>query len=325
MIHTTNAIESLHSMLRKLTQNRGSFPSNEACAKIMFEECMAPCTQKIPLSPESSRETPPHSPPEPCMNPATAASSISRAAKYVIAAGALTLISVILMTAYAGGNPPPATHPNDAGFQSAMIWLELIDTPAEAELVLGDAASEAGQALRGMLDRANQVDFSFMIGYSLFNAAAICFVYALNRRRDESRAADSASFFSSSGFLYVGLLMGVLMLVFDAIETQQLFRVTGAADPAALDGVGLLYVATRIKWAALFINCLLLGGGFAAFFRKHPAVLIGVVYILGGSLGLPGLLASDLRVMVEWGTNGMAIGWIATLVYAGIVARRGSS
>lgn len=36
VIYTTNAIESLNSMLRKVTQNRGSFPSDEACAKIMY-------------------------------------------------------------------------------------------------------------------------------------------------------------------------------------------------------------------------------------------------------------------------------------------------
>jgi putative transposase len=36
VIYTTNAIESLNSMLRKVTQNRGSFPSDEACAKLMY-------------------------------------------------------------------------------------------------------------------------------------------------------------------------------------------------------------------------------------------------------------------------------------------------
>lgn len=36
VIYTTNAIESLNSTLRKVTKNRGSFPSDDACAKIMY-------------------------------------------------------------------------------------------------------------------------------------------------------------------------------------------------------------------------------------------------------------------------------------------------
>ena len=36
VIYTTNAIESLNMTLRKVTKNRGSFPSDESCLKIMY-------------------------------------------------------------------------------------------------------------------------------------------------------------------------------------------------------------------------------------------------------------------------------------------------
>jgi putative transposase len=36
VIYTTNAIESLHSSLRKVTKNRGSFPSEEAAIKLLY-------------------------------------------------------------------------------------------------------------------------------------------------------------------------------------------------------------------------------------------------------------------------------------------------
>ena len=36
VICTTNAIESVNMSLRKLTKNRGSFPSNEALVKLFF-------------------------------------------------------------------------------------------------------------------------------------------------------------------------------------------------------------------------------------------------------------------------------------------------
>ena len=36
IIYTTNAIESLHMTLRKVTRNRGSFPSAEAAFKLLY-------------------------------------------------------------------------------------------------------------------------------------------------------------------------------------------------------------------------------------------------------------------------------------------------
>ena len=36
VIYTTNAIESLNMSLRKVTKNRGSFPSDEAAAKLLY-------------------------------------------------------------------------------------------------------------------------------------------------------------------------------------------------------------------------------------------------------------------------------------------------
>lgn len=36
MIYTTNAVESLHMSLRKVTKNRGSFPSEEAAFKLLY-------------------------------------------------------------------------------------------------------------------------------------------------------------------------------------------------------------------------------------------------------------------------------------------------
>ena len=36
MIYTTNALESLHRSLRKIIKTRGSFPNDEAAAKLLF-------------------------------------------------------------------------------------------------------------------------------------------------------------------------------------------------------------------------------------------------------------------------------------------------
>jgi len=36
IIYTTNAVESLHMTLRKVTKNRGSFPSQEAAIKLIY-------------------------------------------------------------------------------------------------------------------------------------------------------------------------------------------------------------------------------------------------------------------------------------------------
>ena len=36
MIYTTNAIESMNMSLRKVTKTRGSFPNDEAAAKLLY-------------------------------------------------------------------------------------------------------------------------------------------------------------------------------------------------------------------------------------------------------------------------------------------------
>ena len=36
IIYTTNAVESLHMTLRKVTKNRGSFPTQEAAIKLLY-------------------------------------------------------------------------------------------------------------------------------------------------------------------------------------------------------------------------------------------------------------------------------------------------
>ena len=36
VIYTTNAVESLHMSLRKVTKNRGSFPNEEAAFKLLY-------------------------------------------------------------------------------------------------------------------------------------------------------------------------------------------------------------------------------------------------------------------------------------------------
>ncbi len=36
VIYKTNAVESLHASLRKVTKNRGSFPSEEAAFKLLY-------------------------------------------------------------------------------------------------------------------------------------------------------------------------------------------------------------------------------------------------------------------------------------------------
>jgi len=36
IIYTTNAVESLHKRLRKVTKNRGAFPNKEAAFKLLY-------------------------------------------------------------------------------------------------------------------------------------------------------------------------------------------------------------------------------------------------------------------------------------------------
>jgi putative transposase len=55
VIYTTNLIESINSRLRKVTRNRGQFPSEQAVLKVLY---LASATSRSSAGPPSGSEAP---------------------------------------------------------------------------------------------------------------------------------------------------------------------------------------------------------------------------------------------------------------------------
>lgn len=221
----------------------------------------------------------------------------------VVAAGLLTILSVLLMTGLGGSIPPrPGSE-----YKSRMVEFELVLSQEELARVLDS------QEVRSRLDANNRWDFLFMICYSLLNAAFFLYVASLNRLRQRKR-------FRGSGFIRTGLALSVSMWAADAAETLQLLDLSAESPQSGDSGLWVLIVATRLKWGALFAACAALGLGFAAYAGRSGGILIAVLFASAGVVGFMSLAHPDTRPLCELATALMAVGWIFLLGHAVIRA-----
>ena len=238
-----------------------------------------------------------------------------RGALLVTITGILTARLFVIMVIYAGSNPKPYTHPNQPGFNQAMIWLELAADLGEVNLILGPPDDARGKAIRGALDRANYVDFAFMIAYSALMFCLFIFTHILCRNAGRG-------LLGATGALKLGMLLALIMYVGDVAETILLLIVTGPPDQIGADIVLYLNIATRVKWAAIFIASLMLGAGYAAYFRFSAGTIIALAFSICGMLGMMGIIVQSARPLVEAASGLLAVAWFASLAHAVFVLVR---
>ena len=241
------------------------------------------------------------------------------AAKWVVATGSATILTVLIMRVMTGGDISPRQFPNSEGFQSAMLWLELAYTPEEVFKILGPFDTEGGQALRRNLDTINFYDFAFMACYSLFNACLIIFVTHLNTYR-------FTGLVKLRTFMILGLILSAAMLIGDIVENVTLHELTHAQDPAGIssDEMHQLMYWTRVKWGSIAVVCLMLSAGYTAYFWRIPPLFLPVGFAIAGVSGLIAISIPDARFILERVTvSHLAIVWSAALVHAGVFLKYG--
>lgn len=241
------------------------------------------------------------------------------AAKWVVATGTATILSVLLMRVMVGGGISPYNFPNPEGFKSAMLWLELAYTPDEVFKILGPIDTEAGKALRDNLDTTNVYDYAFMVSYSLFNACLIIFVTHLNTYR-------FTALVKLKTFMVLGLILSAAMLIGDFIENLCLHELTHASSPSAISAgvMDELMYWTRVKWGAIAVVSLMLSAGYTAYFWRIPPLLLPVGFAIVGVSLLIAISVPDARFILERvAVPHLAIVWAAALVHAGIYLKYG--
>jgi len=194
--------------------------------------------------------------------------------------------------------PQKAVTRNVDGLSGAVVGFELVTTPDEVLGILGAPDHPQRAAAVQAMDRANRVDFLFMLAYP---ALAVAIVRLLVARGLAPRAATPI----------VGLL-ALVMIVGDFIENRQLLVLSQLTDPAAMaEPLARLRTATIWKWAALFLSALTT----APFVWRDASTWrwSAVVFAAAGLLGLCGIVWLP---GVEWGANVIGVAWLWSWVHA---------
>ncbi|MBN1531346.1 MAG: hypothetical protein JXA20_01660 [Spirochaetes bacterium] len=241
---------------------------------------------------------------------------IKKASLFVTVAGLLVIISFLTMTTQTGGARKPAVHPNVRGFNSAIIWFELLESPDELFLALGDPGTEQGRALRLTMDTLNHYDFFFLACYSVFYASLSLFLYTLlsERRGRLDRP-----------LLYAGIALAVLMLIGDCCENLRLLELSAYTNSGEVSegSIGMLMLWTRIKWFSIFIASLLLATQYTRYFTVRIAgVLFAILFIVPSISGFAAFFIPGKGFLLETASSLLGVAWASALVHGIVVLKR---
>ena len=244
---------------------------------------------------------------------------IRKSSLLVLVASVILLVWFFIMIRASGGlDTRPYEHPNVPGFNSAMLWFELVDSPEELVRVLGPAQDPDGRRIRSTLDIVNYLDFVFMGLYTLLNAALFVYWHVLNVFR-------ARPFFSRPWLFYLAMLLLPLMLFGDVMETRELLRLSALADPGAATGLFALQLWTRLKWAALAIACLHIGLSIASYSGRTGWLVLALSYTSAGMLILIAITFEPSRPLIEPASGLMSVAWLGNLAHAIVRFRRPQS
>ena len=185
-----------------------------------------------------------------------------------------------------------SAHPLEGAYgNEAILAFELARTPDELATVIGANPPTVEQAaIRAQMDRANRIDFGYMVCYAWFIAFS-CMLAAAERRR---------------GWLLIGVLLGPLAALFDMAENQALLALTPPdADVTKL--LPMLHLRTMLKWELLALAGALFAAAFIARGRVVQSVVAAGIALL--------LLGSGAMTLIDPPKFGAALLWSIALVW----------
>lgn len=149
-------------------------------------------------------------------------------------AGLAVLVTGLLFISVAPWHVGPMPH----GMWSPVTAFELLRTPDEVERLFGPADSGQREAIVASMQRCNTLDYLFMLAYGAFMVA---FAASL-------RAAGDA-------WARVGMALGVLAVVADALENACLLAIASALGGDYETPLRALRYFTWVKWFAIAFGC----------------------------------------------------------------------
>ena len=156
------------------------------------------------------------------------------------------------------------------GFKTPVLAFEFIQTKQEVYDFFGAGDTPERQALVQAMDRGNNWDYLYMVGYSAFLAAL-----ALAIRKETGKA-----------YFYLAAAVAVAILASDFFENRQLFQITANLASGNFDGaLSRLMIITWLKWGGLALFFVLLipyflkGGVYAKIIAAFPILNLIVAVI----------------------------------------------
>lgn len=192
---------------------------------------------------------------------------------------------------------------NGAYADQAILAFELARTPQELARVIGSNPPDAdAQSVRAAMDRANRVDFAYMLLYSAFIAGA-CALAAVRRGRR---------------WLLAGVALGVLAGLADLFENLVMLQLT-QPDADVVPLLDALRLRTLLKWELLAATTALFAAGFIGGGRLGTVAgsSVAALALAGGVL----TLVDPARFLVVL-SAAITLAWLWQLGYAGLAAWR---
>ncbi len=236
--------------------------------------------------------------------------TIRRASILVVVIGLYTFIALGVMMTQTPVKSKPATYPNERGFKNAIYWFELVDSPEELFLVLGDPATEIGKQLRAGMDKLNRYDFGYMAGYAPFYASLFLFILVILGDRNGKYGKI---------VLYTGLALSAAMLVGDVCENVVLFKLSAYQNIAEVNRstVTMLQIFTRIKWFAILIAGILLAFRYLRyFFSRIAGAVYAILFLVPSIMGFWAFASPSKGNLLETGSVFIGLAQIAAFGHA---------
>ena len=208
---------------------------------------------------------------------------------WTLTVGVLLLVSTAIVFAMLPEGSPDVAP----GWGGAIYAIEFARTVGEMEAALGDAPGARGELAHGTL-----ADFGYLLHYALFMAF---FAWAALRS-------------GGPGWLSLAILAAVVAGAADAVENT---LILGAFEGEPSDPLNA-WIAAYVKFAAIAISI----AWSAAFMTTRPdwTKWLGIAALVGAVATIVGLAApSKIGFLLG---NGIGLGWIAMLVFAGVTWRQ---
>lgn len=213
-----------------------------------------------------------------------------RWARLGVAFGAVV---VVVAMVFAGMRLRTAAPLHGRFGDEAMLAFEFARTPADLETVLGaDPPDARAMHVREAFDRANVLDFAFLVAY----AGLIASTTLLACRRNGRPALRHAAW------------LGPIAASADIVENVALLRLTRPATDAAT-WLFVLRIGTSLKWGLL---ALAIAAFAAASLRRTWAIGL----IVAASLVVVALAFADPPRFALWLAALIGVGWLCQLAYA---------